>query len=461
MIYRGDVAPGQKLPSERELAESLGVARLTVSKAYEELAREEFVVSSQASGTFVRARKRFSIEPHSIQFARQRREPLLSQYGRRICSPDAIEPVDVEICPELNYSAAHPEQLPLSKWKDHLVRASRSRELTQSSYLTDVLGYEPLRRAIANYLNRARGVRCTAEQLVLFSGAQPALDLISRILLDPGDIAAVENPGFPGARRTFASYGATILPVETDEGGMVVDYLIAAKPAPKIVYLTPGHHDPLGYSLSDARRRKLLQWAQDTNAFIVEDDFDGEYRYGTRRAVSLQSVDQWQSVIYISTFWKVMFPVLRLGFLVVPPQLLGVVRRAKSLVDRDFHFIEHEAFANFINEGDLERHISKTKRVYARRRETLIAQFNKAMPAGAGIDAAGAGTHLILRLNLPVEDDSVLSLAKAAGLPLVSSAPYYAGAPRKGEFLLPFAHIDEESMRASMAVFARSLSSLS
>jgi len=300
-------------------------------------------------------------------------------------------------------------------------------------------------------------MRCTYEQVVIFSSSQAALDLLSRIILEAGDSAVVENPGFPGARRTFASYGARLCPVAVDGDGLVLDFLFRSGLKPKVLYATPSHHDPSGAALSTARRKNLLNWAGDNGVWIIEDDFDSEYRYSEKPMPSLQSLDEGENVIYISAFWKIMFPVLRLGFAVVPVRLLPVVRRAKSLVDRDFHFIEHEAFAHFVNEGHLERHIRRTRRIYANRREALVGILNQRLGPLIKIPAVGAGTHLLVKFDSSLTEKQVAEAASASGLPMVSTRPYYLCDPNPNEMLIPFAHIDENQIESGVERFAGSL----
>jgi GntR family transcriptional regulator/MocR family aminotransferase len=495
MIARGDLTAGTKLPSSRELSEALGVSRSTVTKAYDVLIRSEFIISQPASGTFVldqsensrldslptesAARQKSGCQmPTSAGSAKNAtglvpgmsavaasaekatvalKSPQLSDYGERICQSPEVEPSDVELFEALNFSAPHLGQLPVARWTDMLVKASRNRELDQSMYLSSELGHEPLRQALAAYLKRARGVRTIPERIAIFSGTQSALDLVCRIILNPGDEAAVENPGFPGARRTFAAYGATILPIPVDSEGILVEHLFKARPQPKVVYVTPGHHDPTGTVLSGSRRLRLLEWARQSNAWIIEDDFDSEYRYGEKPLPGLQSLDQFDCVIYLSAFWKVMFPLLHMGFVVVPERLLATLKRAKSLSERDFHFIEHAAFTDFINEGHLEKHIRKTKATYAKRRETLIREINRELGTVLSVYPIGAGTHLLVRFHCPRSDQELLALAKKAELPIVSTEAYYLQGAKTGEFLLPFAHLEEESITSGIKRFAVSL----
>lgn len=463
-IATGKLPAGKKLPSTRELAETMGISRDTAARAYDELSRLGFIVSRSASGTYVsssppnasgKAKERSSLP--DTQDAGSLTEDLpLSQYGVRIMTSPAIESFDIELYPELNYSAAALDQLPLAKWRELLSRSSRLEDLSARSYQSDPFGHERLREAIAGYLARSRAVKCTMEQIVLFAGAQPALDLIARVLLDRGDAAAVENPGFPGARRTFAANGARLCPVPVDEQGLMTERLSGLPEKTKVIYVTPSHHDPTGVALTLPRRRNLLEWAASHDTVVVEDDFDSEYRYGEKPMPVLQEMDRGQSVIFLSSFWKVMFPVLRLGFIVLPPRFVPVIKRAKSLVERDFHFVEHEALARFIEEGHLERHIRKTRSTYARRREALVIALNQALGAKAKISPTQAGMHLLVKID-SVDQNEVLRCAQMASLSVVPTSGYYLVDHAVNEYLIPFAQVDEEKLGQAVRAFAELL----
>lgn len=459
MISSGQLVSGQKLPSSRELAKTLAISRFTASKAYEELIRQGCLETQPASGTFVCATALHALAGGSLRQSIETDATVpvgqLSQYGFRVLNSEEIEGPEVELFSELNYSAPGPAQLPQARWQEMLVKASRTR--LSDSYIGDVLGHEGLRRALAAYLGRNRGMRCSPEQIAIFPAVQPGLDMLSRIILDEGDLTAVENPGFPGARRTFASCGARVHPVPVDSEGLQVEHLIAEKLRPKIIYVTPSHHDPSGAVLSAARRKNLLAFAHEQQSWIIEDDFDSQFRYGEKPTLALQGMDENESVIFICAFWKIMFPLLRIGFAVLPPRLVPVIRRAKALVDRDYLSVEHEALMHFINEGHLERHIGKIRGIYTDRRQTLIKGLNENLPSLARIDVAGSGTHLFVRFDSKLDEDFILHCAADAGLPMVSTGPYYVGEHRKNEMLMPFAHLDKHDISAAVEKFGHAL----
>lgn len=457
LILKGELPAGSKLPSTRELAESLGISRCTASKAYDELSRQGLICTRAASGTFVSTV--LPSEPAGLpcldidqaQLSPARKSKL-SQIARRMIFSNAIEAYDSELHPELNYSGAALDQLPSVKWRESIARAARS---SPQSYEMDCFGYLRLREAIAAYLNRSRGIKCGAGQIVLFSSAQAALDLLARLFLNPGDCAVVENPGFPGARRCFALNGADLHAIPVDEQGFQSERLSSAPEHAKLVYLTPYHHDPLGVSMSTERKRKALCWANEKNAMIVEDDFDSEYRYGDKPALPLFAMDQNETVIYLSSFWKLLFPLLRLGFLVVPPSLVPLLRNARALTERDFHSVEHEALALFIEEGHLERQIRKSRTAYSKRREMLVSSLYSFLGRQFRISPASAGMHLVISFPAEFSADQIERWAEESSLPMVPSAPYYLGGLIRNEFLLPFAHLEETEIARSVEKFAQ------
>lgn len=455
-ILTGRLKPGERLPSTRDLAESIKVSRFTVIRSYEELASQGYIQTTGGSGTFVnpdisRALKldRFDPGPERIESTH------LSTYGRRVCS-ERIEPADAELFEELNYGAPALDQIPLNRWREMLYRSTRFQDADLVSYRSDPFGYGRLREAIAGYLTRSRSVNCTPDRIVIFSGAQSGLDLIGRLLIDEGDQVVVENPGFPGARRSLVTHGAEIVSVPVDEAGLVVDKLWRCDNA-KLLYTTPSHHDPTGVVLSLPRRLEMLRWADHNNAFILEDDYDSEFRYGEKPVPSMQGLDQSDRVIYLSTFWKVLFPIVRIAFMVLPKRLVPAVSRAKSLIEREFPILEQRALADFINEGHLERHIKRTRAMYATRRAALVQALTVHMSKKITISPITAGMHLMIKFNDSTSERSVLTSASEANLSLATARNHYVSEAPGNEFLVGFAHKEEEELKQSVARFSQLL----
>jgi len=462
-ILSGRLPPGAKLPSTRDLAESASVSRFTIIRSYEELAAQGYVQTISGSGTFVNREIPKEIADIVAEFASEQAfqasslgETELSAYGKR-CLEGEIEPANLELFPELNYGAPSIDQLPLNRWREVVNRNSRFHDPGLLAYESDPFGYAPLREAIAGYLVRSRSVRCAPEQIAIFTGAQAALDLVCRLLIRPSDFAAVENPGFSGARRTLLMNSAQLFPVDVDNHGLLVHRLYDCEQHLRVAYVTPSHHDPTGVVMSLPRRLELLRWADRNDSYVIEDDYDSEFRYGDKPVPSLQGLDEHDRVIYLSTFWKVLFPVVRLAFVVVPRRMLAPFARAKSLIDRDFSLLEHRSLAEFINEGHLERHIRRTRSLYAKRRVSLVQALTRHFRKRVTISSVTAGMHLLVRFAPEISREDVLRSARKAEVPLVSTNNHYLHDCDDSEFLIGFAHADEEQIQSSIERFAQEL----
>ncbi len=346
--------------------------------------------------------------------------------------------------------------LPLKQWRALLQKHCSTHIGKRFDSDVDPLGFRPLREALAKYLKRVRGLNCNADMIAVFASSQQTVNLILRLLVNKSDQVAMENPGFVFARKTIRSLDAEVLPISVDKDGMVVSEL-NAHPTCKIAYVTPSHQDPTGAILSSRRRQALLDWSASNNCFIIEDDYDCEYNYGTPPLQSLQGQDQDQSVIYISTFWKILFPIMPIGFIVVPPVLIPALTKAKMLAERNFSLLEQYALTDFINEGYLERHISKTRKLYAERRRVLISALTRAFGQAIQIPKYSSGMHIKVQLETKLSDKEILSRAALADLPLVSTEEYYISGHRPGEFLLSFAGRSTEGVTASVNKFAKLL----
>jgi GntR family transcriptional regulator/MocR family aminotransferase len=481
MIAQGELPPGTQLPSSRDLAKFLGVSRATTSKAYEELTRQRIVESRPAVGSFVAA----DVLPHAATPDLDKEPPVhkpmpsavrdhLSEYGIRMLGASGCRGQHLLPCPDhgtgacsdgailakstsLSLSAPSLEFLPYAKWQDVMSKVIRGRQITTSSQFKHVFGNQALREAIADYLRRTRGMRLTHDQVVIFPGTEPALEMVARLFLNQGDEAAVETPGFPGARRVFAAQGASIVPVAVDSEGLMVSRMRDGETKPKIIYATPSHHDPTGAVLSNERRAELLEFANRRGSIIVEDDFNCEFQYG-RPIKALQATDPYGCVIYMSSFWKILFPLVHMGFLVIPEHLIAVVENIMGLVELDFHSLEHEALAQFIQDGHMERHIRQTRKIYSMRRQALVTSLLQHLAGKAKITTTGAGTHILVRFGQDAgSDDEILRCASESGLPLISTSSYHTYRAAAGEFIIPFTHVDESIVGTAVENFCKRL----
>jgi len=459
-ILTGRLKPGDKLPSTRDLADSAGISRFTVIRSYEELSSQGYIETISGSGTFVNhnlPQHLSSLEEAAGEVFAARPAVELSAFATRLLESDNIGQATAELFTELHYGGPTIDQLPLSRWREAVARCSRFEDSQSLSYVADPFGYAPLRKAIAGYLTRSRSIRCLPDQVALFYEGAGARDLIARLLLNPGDTVAVEDPGFPGARRTFLMHAAKIFPVRVDGEGLLVSHLEKHQGRIKLVYVTPSHHDPTGVVMSLPRRLELLRWADRTGAFIIEDDFDSEFRYGEKPVPSLQGLDENDETIYLSSFWKVLFPVVKLAYLVVPRRLTSVMSRAKSLIERDFSLLEQRALADFIDHGHLERHIKRMRVIYARRRASLVQALTRQFGKHVMMSDVSAGMHLLVTFPPRLAEERVLECAQQAHLPLVSTRNYYLTEPTAGEYLIGFAHADETQIRQAVETFAQAV----
>ncbi|MEM8503248.1 MAG: PLP-dependent aminotransferase family protein [Cyanobacteria bacterium P01_D01_bin.1] len=468
-ILTGRVRSHQKLPASRQLAISLGVSRTTVTQSYDQLISEGYLQTKPGAGTFVCAQvpdSLLSINPTRNDIARDSASELetaaletaaqppladlFSAYGDRLSRlpkrASAFTATQLQARtqskPVLSFRYWQPDVslFPIEQWQ-RCINRYRANSTDWMNYSQDSLGYEPLRNEIASYVAQTRAVHCHPDQILITQGTQQALHLIARVLLDTGDVIALENPGYLSARQIFGSHSATLVPIAVDDEGMQVnepDGLVgqSARLRIKLAYVTPSHQFPTGVLMSLSRRLALLQWAHQTNALIIEDDYDSEFRYSGRPVPALQGLDTHQRVLYIGTFSKVMFPGLQLGYVVLPPSLVSVFAQAKWMCDRQSCLIHQAALTDFIAKGHLSKHIRRMRTLYAQRREALIVALESASSRSLSQVGEPAGLHIMVNLHTaPKPDHQLVSQAEKQAVKLFSAQPYYLPAP-----LCPFPH---------------------
>lgn len=464
-ILAARLKPGQRLPSTRELACSLKVARGTVKLSYEQLLSEGYLETIVGSGTFVCSQLPEKLLQSALSNYSQARHqkasfPVkLSHYGTSLAKLSL--PRNNRIQPSVKFHHWRPafEELPWKIWRQLMSRNSQlSPELLD--YSNDWLGYKPLREAIADYLRRARAVQCNAEQIVIVSGSQQALDLTARLFVDRGDVVAIEEPGYSSIRNILLAYGAKLLPIGVDASGLIVEQLPPpSKTITKLLYITPSHQLPTGATLSLPRRLALLDWSVKTGTLIIEDDYDSEYRYEEKPIPSLQGLKQSDSVIYIGTFSKILFPALRIGYLVVPLQLVNFFATAKKLTDRQSSSIEQYALTDFINEGHLDRHIRRMRHLYAWRRQIMVNLLQSKMGDRISILGEKAGIHLMIKLQTDLSNEEVVFRANSVGIWLRDAKEFYLGSGGLGEFLIGYAEPKEAEIKEKISHLAEVLDS--
>lgn len=324
----------------------------------------------------------------------------------------------------------------------------------------DPAGLRPLREAIADHVILARQVRCQPEQVIIVSGSQAGIYLAARVLLNPGDTVWMEDPGYLGARRALLSAGAELIPVPVDNEGLMVEIAQERNPNARAVYLTPSHQFPLGVTMSLRRRLALLEWARQHGAYILEDDYDSEYRFDGRPLASLQGLDQHESVIYVGTFSKVLFPGLRLGYLIVPPSLVDAFAAVRGSIDYHPATLEQLVLTDFITEGHFQRHIRRMRTLYAERREALLHAIAD-LPFE--VDAPETGMHLVAWLPSGWDARAIIQAAERQGVRMLPVS-MFAMEPRPDEregLILGYAAVDEETIRQGAARLAVALETIS
>jgi GntR family transcriptional regulator/MocR family aminotransferase len=316
-----------------------------------------------------------------------------------------------------------------------------------------------LRRAVAQYLQRARAVACTPEQVLVVNGSQQALDLAARVLIDAGDTVAIEDPHYPGARTVFEAVGARLLGIGVDADGIRTDELADSTEPIKLAYVTPAHQFPTGAILPLSRRIEMLAWAETANALLFEDDYDSEYRFESRPVEALQGLDRSGRVLYSGTFSKLLFPALRLGYLVVPQSLLGAFTAAKATADTGCASLPQLTLARFIEEGHFERHLRRSRTRHAARRAVILEAIRRHLGDRVEVSGANAGLHVLLWLKgvRPAQLPTLRRRAEAAGVGVYPVGRFYLKEPRRAGLVLGYAGLTEAEIRTGIRRFAEAL----
>lgn len=410
------------------MAVDLAVSRTTISAVYDQLAAEGYVETHQ--GRRARVAHGASVSPVPKRAIRLEMggPRALSAYGKKVfefmveglASGHGADPQVIDFL----YGALAFDDFPILAWRKAYSRALVQRQ--HRLYYEAPEGERMLREALAGYLRRARSLICHPDQVVIVHGSQQAIDLCARVLVDAKDRVLVEEPCYVMGRRIFEAVGANVQEVPVDEQGLVSERLPERRS--KLIYVTPSHQFPLGGGMPITRRKELLAWAERQQAWIVEDDYDGEFRYGMRPVDALQSVDDKGSVIYIGTFSKALSPQLRLGYLVLPDALVSVFREAKRLMDRHAPSLEQAALASLIVDGTYERHVRRCRRMNESRREALLRALDNHLPDAVEVMGSASGLHLVVWLLQVAKDDEaeLVRVARKQGVGVRPISPLYA-----------------------------------
>lgn len=424
-ILGGVLAPGARLPSSRMLADELGVSRLTAVLAFEQLVAEGYITARVGAGTFVNRELPDSdaLTPVSATTALVQ-HPQLSRRGVSLSQmPRITRKIEG---PPRAFRIGTPalDRFPVTLWNRLVSRHTRRLTTPQLDY-GDAAGLPALREAIAAHVSRSRGTSCSSDQVIVVAGAQQGLDMIARLLLDPGDAAWMEEPGYPGARAALTAAGARIECVPVDEQGMIVDHSTMHSSTARLVFTTPSHQFPLGVPMSLPRRLALLRWARDAQAWVVEDDYDSEFRYGSRAIPCLHGLDTDGRVIYLGSFSKTLFPGLRLGYLIVPPDLHAPLVKARLASDIHPQTFLQGVVADFIGEGHFERHVRRMNFEYRARLQALEEGVHRYCQGALELRSVTTGLHAVADL-LTGDDALVCREAFARGIETMPLSAYYS-----------------------------------
>lgn len=455
-ILEGHLRPGTRLPATRDLARQYGLSRGTIVNAFEQLKSEGYVDGSAGSGTYVGK----ILPDELLQVAREsgvrppaQRKQLrrVSDYGRR------VNPFPVfEIRPSRAFRANLPalDLFPTTLWAQ--ITARRLRRVSTNLLLgCGPMGYRPLRDAVADYLGTSRGVKCVPEQVAIVSGVQEALDLVARLFLNPGDRVCMENPGYIGAAIVFEAVGAKISAACLDDEGM--ELREPSLRGARLVYVTPAHQFPLGTTMSLPRRLELLEWARKSSALIFEDDYDSEYRYSGRPVPALQGLDRNGLVLFAGSFSKVLFPSLRLGYLVIPLDLLDYFAATKSVTSRHPPLLEQAVLCDFIAQGHFGRHIRRMREVYAERLSVFLESARQALAGLLDISTVEAGLQTVGWLGAGIDGESAAKAAAARDVEVIPLSRYSHGRVPRDGLQLGFAAVDTREIRRGVRELAVAL----
>jgi len=455
-IAEGRLRPTSRLPSSRSLSRQYNVSRGIVVSAFEQLCAEGYVDSQVGSGSFVR-----TVIPERRLEARRIQPPPrevpshagLSARGHRMADNSFPVVWTNQVSPAFRVGQPSLATFPMELWSRIASRRLRRAPSSMLAY-GEPLGYRPLRDEIAEYVGKARGIKCTADEVVITSGTQQSLDLVARLLLDRGDKVWMEDPGYPGATRLFRAHGAEVVPVPVDDQGINCKAGRALNKSAKLAYITPAHQFPMGVTMSFARRTELLEWAREQNAWIFEDEYDGEFRYTGRPLAALRSMDGSDCVIYSSTFNKLLFQTLQLGFLVVPPRLAEPIAAAKSIMDRFTSVLDQAILCDFISEGHLGAHIRRMRETYAGRLDILLKCARTELEGFMDLSPTRAGMQTVGWLSQGIGSMEVHDLALAQG---IESVPLSCLAINKSvpeALVLGFAAADPRAIRGGITCLA-------
>jgi GntR family transcriptional regulator/MocR family aminotransferase len=455
-ILGGRIAPGARLPATRDLAREYKLSRATVVTAFEQLKSEGYVEGKVGAGTYVSQ----VLPDDLLQVARTSaggtagpRHVRWSSYARRLRLFPGSEP---RVTRAFRANQAALDAFPTTLWAQVASRRLR-RASAQLLAGGEALGYRPLRQAVAEYLNTSRGVKCSTDQVLIISGVQEALERAAHLLLNHGDPVWVEDPGYPGAAIVFGAVGARVCAVSVDAEGLDLELGLRRWGRAKLVYVTPAHQFPLGVSMSLRRRLALLEWARRSHTLIFEDDYDSEYRYLGRPLPALQGLDRAGVVIFAGSFNEVLFPALRLSYLVVPPAMVDRFAAAQSVSMRHAPLLNQAVLCDFITEGHFARHIRRMRELYAERLAVLLESSRSQLAGLLEIPSVEAGLQTVGWLAPGIRADRAAEEAAKHDVEVIPLSRYSSRRLSRQGVILGFAAVDTRELRRGVAQLARAL----
>jgi GntR family transcriptional regulator/MocR family aminotransferase len=455
-ILDGRLKPGSRMPSTRGLSKQYSVARGTVAAAFDSLKSEGYIEASVGAGTFVSIRipdQSMSTPPDSTSGIAEPSHAGLAQRGRDAVRGVHLLPASHSIAKAFRSYEPAIDLFPVNLWSRVAGRVLR--RAPRSLYgQGDARGYLPLRKAIAEYVGAARGVRCDAGRIIITSGTQQALDIIARMLLDPGDAVWMEDPGYPGAVFSLRAAGVQVVPIPVDQDGLMVAEGRKAQQHARMAYVTPSNQFPLGVAMAQHRRLELLDWAAQEDAWIVEDEYDAEYRYFGRPLTSLQSMDRSGCVIYVGTFTKMLFNSLRSGFLVLPERIVDAFAAARTVLDRHPPTLDQAILTEFILDGHFGHHVRRMRQVYARRMAVLSEAARDKLGGQLDVAEVDSGMRMLGWIRTGEKDADLANRARSRGLEVTAMSDFRIQHPRPDALILGFAGCPATELKRGVGVLA-------
>ncbi len=459
LILDGVLVPGKPLPASRALAQSLSISRDTVEAAYSQLHSEGFILRKVGSGSFVAEMPELAgrRRAQSRQVPSQGRRPGLSRRGKAAIAGGGVRSAQ-SVVP---FAHGVPETLtfPMAVW-ERLERQVYKEMGAAALQAGDPQGALRLRQAIADHINLERGAKATAARVLVLTSSQQALALCASVLFDPGDAIFIEDPVYHGARRAFDAAGLRCLPVRVDDEGIVADAVIGANQPAKAIFLTPSHQFPTGATLALDRRLALVEWANRQGAWIIEDDYDSEFHYAGKPTACVQGLDPHDRTIYIGTFTKSLFPGLRIGYAVLPPQLVEPMTLARTLLDGHTATIPQYTLSRFMENGHFGSHIRAMRSLYAARLDALVKLVSRHLGAWVEPRRPSGGLQMPCFLKAELDEASVLAAARAEGIELMGLSGLHASGDGAAGFLMGFAAYDPGEMELAVVKLARIMASM-